>query len=214
MKNYKYSIVELTLGCSKCSKAIFINGPVKRALCNSCQHEHELPLALWRTIFSDIEWVREESKEGKGKKSVYTSSEGLELNWLSGNLKPYCTQCKTDFQSIKENPGDDTWNITCKNCKKETSVVSPFEWVKELCPNINLILNADINEPDGVLEKPAIKPVIFSCPGCKGNLDIDGRERLITCKYCNSNLYLPDDLWLRFHPARTVKRWMIGFERK
>ena len=214
MKKYNFAIVEVTLVCSKCSKAIFINGPVQRALCSSCQHEHTIPPNLWRTILSDIDWICKESPKGKGKKSEYTSPGGLDVNWLSGNLMPYCTSCKTDFPPLEENLRKDEWNITCETCNTDTPVQSPYNWVTDLMPRIGLIINADIDEPDGVPEIPAMEPVLFACPGCSGNLEIDGTDRLIKCKYCNSNLYLPDDLWLRFHPAKKVRRWAIGFEKK
>jgi hypothetical protein len=54
------------------------------------------------------------------------------------------------------------------------------------------------------------KPVIFKCPSCLAGLDIDGARRIVSCRYCDSDIYLPDDLWMHLNP--TVKRarwWML-----
>lgn len=53
------------------------------------------------------------------------------------------------------------------------------------------------------------KPILFTCPSCAGNLEIDGTDRMISCKFCNSQIYLPDDLWFRLHPAKEVERWYM-----
>jgi WD40 repeat protein len=60
----------------------------------------------------------------------------------------------------------------------------------------------------------AVKPILFSCPSCAGNLEVDGSDRVIKCKYCNSEIYLPDDLWFRMHPVEVVERWYIVLDEK
>lgn len=206
-----FAIVEITLKCSKCAKPLFINGPVRRVYCKNCQSEIDIPVSLWRTILSDIQWVLNESKLGEGEKSEYISPVGSELNWLSGNLKPYCMNCKTDFPDILDHPERNGWIISCKKCRKTTTIMHPPDWLVEIFPDVVLVLNAEIREPDGKPEKPAIEPVLFKCPSCGGNLKVDGSHRVIKCQFCGSNLYLPDDLWLRFYPAKKIRRWMIGF---
>ncbi len=68
----------------------------------------------------------------------------------------------------------------------------------------------DLNDDDE--HKTVSEPVAFSCPQCAGSLMIDGNERLIQCEYCETRVYLPDDLWLQLHPAKKKTRWFIGFE--
>ena len=41
---------------------------------------------------------------------------------------------------------------------------------------------------------------------------IDGEDRIVICEYCETNVYLPDDLWLRLHPAKKKNRWFVGME--
>jgi len=61
-------------------------------------------------------------------------------------------------------------------------------------------------------KQPVSEPVAYSCPQCAGSLMIDGTDRLVKCSYCETRVYLPDDLWLRLHPAKKKSRWFIGFE--
>ena len=58
------------------------------------------------------------------------------------------------------------------------------------------------------------KPVVFKCPSCLAALEIAGRQRIVRCKYCESDVYLPDDLWLHFNPASKRARWWLLFEPK
>ena len=66
--------------------------------------------------------------------------------------------------------------------------------------------------PAGATLQNAAHPVLFTCPSCAGNLEIDGSSRMIKCKYCSSEIYLPDDLWFRLHPVKEVERWYAVFD--
>lgn len=57
------------------------------------------------------------------------------------------------------------------------------------------------------------KPVLFSCPRCGAGLDIAAESpRILTCKYCDSDLYLPDALWHALHPVKRRAPFWVGFE--
>jgi outer membrane protein assembly factor BamB len=32
---------------------------------------------------------------------------------------------------------------------------------------------------------------------------------MVDCKFCGSQIYLPDDLWFRLHPVKSVERWFM-----
>jgi len=55
--------------------------------------------------------------------------------------------------------------------------------------------------------------IVFTCPQCGGALKIDGSERMPVCQFCNTNVYLPDDLWLRMHPAKMKVRWYVACDK-
>jgi hypothetical protein len=59
----------------------------------------------------------------------------------------------------------------------------------------------------------AARPVLMQCPGCGGPLAIThDSPRTTRCQHCKADVYLPDDLWRRLHPAKTVREWYVRFE--
>ncbi|MND08382.1 hypothetical protein D3C83_309560 [compost metagenome] len=54
--------------------------------------------------------------------------------------------------------------------------------------------------------------MIFKCPSCLAALPIVGEKRIVRCQYCESDVYLPDDLWLHFNPAAKRARWWLLFQ--
>ena len=45
-----------------------------------------------------------------------------------------------------------------------------------------------------------VKPASLSCSNCGARLTIDGSAQLVTCTYCGTQMVVPEELWLRFHP--------------
>lgn len=41
--------------------------------------------------------------------------------------------------------------------------------------------------------------------------ELDGAKRIVHCGFCDSDIYLPDDLWLHFNPAIRRARWWMLF---
>ncbi len=39
-------------------------------------------------------------------------------------------------------------------------------------------------------------------------------ERTTACPYCQVSVFLPDELWKRMHPARTMQRWTLSYSGK
>ena len=107
----------------------------------------------------------------------------------------------------------------CAKCGNFISVrATPEEFRRTVVPGVPFLVGEDPSQIPGASEglafqpKPASKPVTFSCPRCNGSLDVDGKERTITCSYCSSSIYLPDDLWHRLHPVSTVQRWYLQLD--
>jgi hypothetical protein len=52
----------------------------------------------------------------------------------------------------------------------------------------------------------------MACPQCNGGLTITPETpRTMTCAFCGVQVFLPDGLWLRLHPARKMRRWTLSF---
>jgi hypothetical protein len=62
------------------------------------------------------------------------------------------------------------------------------------------------------VKEDATKPIATACPACGGGLSV-GRdaERTIDCRFCHASVFIPDELWKRFHPGKTMLRWTITY---
>ncbi len=52
------------------------------------------------------------------------------------------------------------------------------------------------------VKESSSRPVAFQCPNCADNLTIDGTKRMVDCSFCDTQVYLPDDLWHTLHPVK------------
>lgn len=210
-----YGLIECLTTCGKCGSPAFINGPVEAIHCNACQESTDIPKDVIKTLLKAVfeGWATELWEERDGNKASVMSA--INYEFTVGRRQPHCTGCKRDFTAaeLADRPGTAGWSIACPDCGRAMPVTRPAGWIPEKYPQIVLFLNGETAEPSAAAEpdKPAIEGVVMACPKCGGSLEIDGRERLMPCKYCESKVYLPDDLWLRLHPVEKVQRWWLAF---
>ncbi len=204
-----YTLIECGVKCPKCDNPVPLNGPWETAHCDHCQADFDIPHDYWTDIFKDIleEIKTGELKAGEGRNSTIWGTFNTTL--MYGNQIPYCLGCGTDFTDDALTPNAGT--LKCAKCG-ETSVVSPSpEWLKEEFPSAKLFVNATLRTGDEPETEGVSGPVAFTCLKCGGALVVDGEDRLVPCQFCNVKVYLPDDLWLRLHPAKSKTRWFVVF---
>ncbi|MCD4846761.1 MAG: hypothetical protein K8R76_01060 [Candidatus Aegiribacteria sp.] len=204
-----WAVIEMSIKCPHCDSPVHIDGPYRKILCRSCQSEIDFPEDVWKDLLEDVQGeVVNEFEEGEGSSSTIFGH--FNMSMMYARLKAYCRSCKRDFDMETEYTGQDT--LVCPDCGARTPIFPAPEWFKGAMSKAKLIVGAlpdieDVSEPEGLSG-----PVAFSCPQCGGSLMIDGKERIVICEYCETNVYLPDDLWLRLHPAKKKNRWFVGLE--
>jgi DNA-directed RNA polymerase subunit RPC12/RpoP len=58
-----------------------------------------------------------------------------------------------------------------------------------------------------------MRPVLFSCARCGANLEVTAdTKRILTCSYCDSDLFLPDALWRALHPVQKRRPFWVRFD--
>ena len=202
---------EIKSSCKSCGNPISINAFVNEIFCDSCNNRNIISQQLWQSIISENIKEARKFTEGEGQNSKSFTGE-YEFSLLFGKQKARCSKCKTTvpedvFKSIEGN------NYVCKQCTNNISIRKPDGFNLQIVPSLKFIVGEDINQfntgIEGIKKPVEIKPVLFSCPSCAANLEVDGSKRMIICKFCDSKVYLPDDLWHELHPARTVNRWYV-----
>ncbi|HOD13699.1 MAG TPA: hypothetical protein PLA65_12975 [Spirochaetota bacterium] len=189
-----YQALTIELTCPYCSQPVFVNGPLKKAHCQSCQRETAVTGPVWAAI----------RDAGYGVSS-FTSPLRLVLEKRGG--QPACSACGGHLPT-NDLPKGKRATVQCPSCMKEHSSFPVPGWLA-WSRNAELVLCAEEEGVRSPAEKEA-KPVAISCIKCGAPLEITMETpRNATCKYCTTVQFLPDPLWLSLHPVKIKQAWYI-----
>lgn len=190
----RYYSLKLEFICPFCSQPVFVNGPVRKAKCQSCLRESALPNALWEAI----------AGAGSGL-TRFTSP--LNLLVEKTGKGPACNSCGTPLHTDDIVTGEKTMP-PCPSCHAPLSTFPIPKWLK-WSKNAEQIFCAEEDGAAATLEKE-MKPVAISCIKCGAPLEITvATPRNATCTYCHTMQYLPDPLWLSLHPVKIKQAWYV-----
>ena len=198
--------------CDECGSDYPINGLVEQARCTRCGENQRVPPGFWRDyVLEHVNQAKTPRKTSGG--GVLAGKHGAATIQCWG-VPPLCRKC----YSLIEWPAiSGAWEraqregsapIFCSQCGEPYRARMPPAWSTTVFPGIVFAVG-ETADGSGSNEPP--KPVIFKCPSCLAGLDIDGVKRIVTCRFCDSDVYLPDDLWLHFNPASKRVRWWMLF---
>ena len=210
-----FVVIECRTDCPECGGTLMLNGPAQKVHCGKCQSNVDITDTLWNSILEDIPGELKELENGEGRQSQMWAEMNVSLTYT--RQAPECSACKAELSSLPDPDSiSEGATLPCPKCGEANTVRPAPEWLRFFVPELVLLVNAagDV-EPDDEQDKtPSGKPVILTCPACAGALKVDGTQRMIDCEFCESSIYLPDDLWLRLHPVKTIERWFAGFALK
>jgi len=204
----QFAALELSIKCPKCDQPVPLAGPLERVNCPHCQRDIEIPRDYWKDILKDVRGDLGELAEGEGRNSTIFGTFNTTL--LYGRQRPRCGKCKTNFELPKDlaAPAE----LVCHKCSEKSPCSPSPAWLQALYPGVLAFVGALVMDQSAGKEIAVSEPIIFLCPKCGGSLSIDGKERLVKCQFCTSQIYLPDDLWLMLHPAKVKERWYAVFK--
>ncbi len=189
-----YYSLKIEFSCPFCSQPVFVNGPIKKAKCQSCLRESAISNTLWEGI------------AGAGLNLTRFTSP-LTLILEKTGKSPACNSCGSPLDADDIPTGERSMR-PCPTCKSPQSTFPLPKWLK-WSANAEQVFCA---EEEGI-RSPAemeIKPVAISCIKCGAPLEITTETpRNATCIYCNTVQYLPDPLWLSLHPVKIKQAWYI-----
>ena len=207
--------IELKTSCKHCSSPLMLNAFTEDILCNSCFKINSFPLNAWKSMIEDALKEAQKFKPGEGQPSTIMSGE-YTYNFMYGRQDARCGKCKTGIDISKLEEFSAAGKTVCGKCGNEIFIRKAPDFIVSKFPGIKYLAGEDddlLSENKAAGKLPASsKPVLFNCPSCAGNLEIDGTDRMVECKFCDSQIYLPDDLWHRLHPVKTVGRWYILYD--
>ena len=204
-----WSMLEMSIECPRCDGPVVVNGPFTSFRCPECGEMIEMTPEIWADLLEDVrDELADDTAEGEGGRSTIWGTYNTYLYY--GRLKPYCPKCKRDFDMKNEYTGGDS--VTCIGCNTKTAVQPAPSWFDSVFEGALLIVGAQEKQTVKSAADKKVSPISFTCSQCGGTILTCGELRNVKCEHCGASVYLPDELWFRFHPAPKKRRWFVGFE--
>lgn len=205
--------LEIKLECKSCGSSIAINAMHTEFECKACGEFIKVSQGQMRANYAEI--FRRVTEENDNRLN-YTGSiipfflEGMQCTRLYGKKFPVYEGHQLSMETLDKAVTD---GFVLINGKKIV-VRKPPKGFDEALPQIKYCVGEEeeqVNHLPGNRKNPSgeIQPVLFSCLSCGGALKADGSKRILECSYCKNNSFIPDALWIKFHPVSIVKRWYM-----
>ncbi len=213
----RLGIFKVIATCPHCGNPVPVNGPQCKPICPSCLKKVEINTQTWKQILEEYLEDYDNLKPGDGNSSTIMGD--LTLKCTSVKLPPpdpACPKCETNWNLIEIIDGMDSV-ITCKKCGHTAPTFPPPDWLHKNVDAVRQIFFADRDTGDATentvnLNAESVKPIALACPQCNGGLLITAQtDRIMKCKYCNVDVFLPDALWKKLHPSKEAKYWLVRF---
>lgn len=187
---------KLKLKCTECGTSNPINAPAQQLTCMHCHSSIDITDEIWQDIFE--------------KNNGVMSCTDYEIDIKKRREAPICPnqKCKKEIQQ-SDIPVDKDNPIICKSCKEEISNYRAPDWLKKFTEYSSTpaqIIGTQEFTPQ------TLSAVATKCISCSASMKIqEETPRLCICEYCKTQQYLPDDIWLKFHPVKRRELWYIYF---
>ncbi len=202
--------------CPDCDSYIPMNALVESLKCPACGTEHDLTVDHWKTVLDDAIKEAPHSEEGEGSSSTVFGSFNYRIEY--GRLKPRYTGTKDDIPI-----GDILEHV------EDGYVLHPETGEKTFVRRFPNIYNGEFSGITALIGEDASliprrgegrelevensgNPVALQCPNCGGSLIASGENRTEKCRFCDTKVCLPDDLWKMLHPTRKAIRWYFLYD--
>jgi hypothetical protein len=207
----------LRINCNHCGQPVPLNAPAHEVNCSSCLQDIAIPNEVWESPLNDFEDSQDRGEVGSLTRSRDIA--GFQLHYDYQEAIPKCGHCGLPHLVARVVAGGE---LRCE-CGQLAGMSAAPDWLRSLVPTAAEIVVTDPSlapsaAPDGAAT-PAIAraaaPVVMACPQCGASLRITSEmARVCPCAFCKTDVYLPDDLWRRLHPAKVVREWYVCFRGK
>ena len=211
----RYGCFQIRTSCGSCGQPVPVNGPFRELTCGSCFEKVSIPADIYAGFMNDFEEEYEGYAEGEGSGGTLMSGSGT-YKYGVWRLTPRCSSCKRQLV-IPDPPG----MIRCE-CGTVYHLCSGPDWLTSEVPSLLWYISREAppgsempQSGSALAGADSQKPIVMNCPQCSGALSISaGNERIMTCSYCDSEVYIPDAIWKRLHPVKKVQEWFACFQGK
>jgi hypothetical protein len=208
-----FFLYKVRLCCTECGDSVVLEGPTLSTSCPTCRSTLEFTEDHWKGILGFRKYAAEYHLADGGTRGSSLSSGEMKFLVKWGPMRPACVGCSLPLDLTHAPPGTDA-QLSCA-CGAATSTFPPPAWLSRVEPEALQLFGAVKPEaPTGaVLELlPERSPISFACPDCGANLKIGtASPRVVSCHFCNADLYMPDPLWRELHPVKKRVPWFVAY---
>jgi hypothetical protein len=207
--------IEAGISCPSCESYVPLNALVPSVLCSGCGKDLELGIDVWKTVLEDSLEQASFLEDGEGSSSTIFGSYNYKV--LYGRLAPRYDDTKDDIDIDMLLEKLDEGHVLHPESGAPTRIRRLPEQYRDAFRGVVALIGEDPSQLPGASEGQPMKtglsgPIAFQCPNCGGSLIVDGTSRMADCRFCETQVYLPDDLWRRLHPVKKEKRWFLLFD--
>ncbi len=143
--------------------------------------------------------------------------EAMQAHATRATRAPACAACD---HALAAPVTEASSTLTCASCKAVAIGLPAPAWLTAKVPTARYVIvtdrtaiAADANAKADIGTTEADHPIALGCTKCGAPLHITrDSERTVACEFCKTDVYLPDDLWRRLHPVKTMSPWFVRFE--
>ncbi len=191
----RYAKITLRTDCPRCGAHLPVNAPVEAVGCDECGHE----LTLDPELLKDVLTRFEDDFPDEVRQTRIAGDQTWKVVALPFAAPP-CPACDATLTEVDET------GAVCPGCGTSCTIAAPPGFLRGKAARVIVPLA-------GPVDSAAATPIALNCPGCGAGLSINAQNpRLTTCQHCSSQVHLPELVWRRFHPKRTVMPWIARFE--
>ena len=202
--------------CPDCDSYIPLNALVESLKCRACGTDHDLTVEHWKTVLDDAIKEAPHSEEGEGSSSTVFGNLNYRIEY--GRLKPRYSGTKDDIpiEDILELVDDGYLSHPVTG--EKTFVRKYPDIYNGEFSGITALIGEEASliprrgEGSELQVENSSNPVALQCPNCGGSLIVNGENRNETCRFCDTEVHLPDDLWKMLHPTRKAVRWYFLYD--
>lgn len=199
-ENMRWAEISMMTTCPSCGQPVPLCGFSELVTCSYCQSPVKISGKKWKSILDFADYRMEKQEDFSGEI-------GYAADLVKYTIKPWKADCEHCHKPLA--PGHSALSCSCGN---KVSLIKPPDWLTEKIGSLKFLSGSE-ELPGDNLQSESL--VVMSCPSCGGSLNIGSEnERVTNCSYCSVSVYIPDPIWLRLHPVKTVVPFYAGFSGK
>jgi hypothetical protein len=194
--------------CEECGSSCPVDQPALAVRCTACGSDQQLPADFLRDQVFGLTLKQILPLAPGEDRPLLLFGGGHQFFGMQSLRSPTCNACATPTD-LAQLPLGSTGQAPCRGCGAMMATYPAPAWLRSLGQHALQVFFPL------VVETPrSLRPITLGCPECGAKLKVGhGDRRIVTCGYCDTDIFLPEEVWRTFHPVRKRASWFVWFEK-